>query len=488
MSGGPVVARRPGGEAFTDTGSLRPVRAALWFGFFNAMTWQVALGTPMVMLGEQLGASTFAIGTAYSFLYLLTPVQVLATSLLPRFGCRRMMLSGWGTRSLFLLPVIWLAWLAPEQGSTWHVAVFLLSLFLFTLARSFGSCAWLPWINALLTAENRGRYFASEQAISGIAGVGTLLICSLSLAVMPLYDAFLIQYAFAFAGSWFAYAALARLPDAPRPGALPLRTVVEQTPRLLLEPGPFRQFVTIGVLLGAAVTAIPPFCAYYLKVGPGDSPARIVFYTLIQYVGVISGAILIRKQVDRVGARPFFLLSLTVYVVIALFWIVLLRGWARGLDYVPVVYFLVGFAASCWAAANMKYLPLAIAPERRTLAFSVHAAVTAVASGVAASAWGLVIKSGGPEPGVDVGWFQIYFLAALVTLVPVAFLVGRLPAAAGVSIDWQLATLTLRPFRGFTNLATLVLPRAGGTGPATRAAREPDGNVSPGEAESPRTP
>ena len=89
--------------------SLRPFRPGLMFGFFNAMTWQVALGTPMVLFAERLGASAFAVGLAYSFVFVLTPVQVLATALLPKYGYKRMMLSGWGLRSLFLLPPVALA-------------------------------------------------------------------------------------------------------------------------------------------------------------------------------------------------------------------------------------------------------------------------------------------------------------------------------------------------------------------------------------------
>ena len=60
---------------------LHRVRPALEFAFFNALTWQIAVGTPMVLFAQRLGASPFAVGLAYGFLYLLMPVQVLATSL-----------------------------------------------------------------------------------------------------------------------------------------------------------------------------------------------------------------------------------------------------------------------------------------------------------------------------------------------------------------------------------------------------------------------
>ena len=62
--------------------SLRPFRAGYWFGGFNGLTWMMSLGTPMVLLIEHLGGSTIQVGMASSFVFLLLPVQVLATSTL----------------------------------------------------------------------------------------------------------------------------------------------------------------------------------------------------------------------------------------------------------------------------------------------------------------------------------------------------------------------------------------------------------------------
>jgi hypothetical protein len=161
-------------------------------------------------------------------------------------------------------------------------------------------------------------------------------------------------------------------------------------------------------------------------------------------------------------------LALGLYAVVAGFWIVLLGGWAGGLAFVPASYFLVGFAASSWAAANMKYLPLAIPADSQTLAFSVHTAVTAVASGLSATVWGLFIKAGGVVPAVDVPAFIAFFGVLLLLLAVAGVLIRRLPAAAGVAVEWSLGGLALRPFRGFTFLATLVVTRPAAKPPKPR--------------------
>ena len=38
---------------------LLPFRPGLAFAFFNALAWQIGIGTPMVLFAEQLGATPF---------------------------------------------------------------------------------------------------------------------------------------------------------------------------------------------------------------------------------------------------------------------------------------------------------------------------------------------------------------------------------------------------------------------------------------------
>ncbi|MFI5356817.1 MAG: hypothetical protein ACHQ4G_05735 [Opitutales bacterium] len=95
---------------------LHPFRSGLVFAFFNALVWQVAIGTPMVLFAERLGASSFQVGLAYSFIFLQTPLLVLLTALIPRFGFKAVSLGGWAARSVFLLLPLGLAILAPEVG------------------------------------------------------------------------------------------------------------------------------------------------------------------------------------------------------------------------------------------------------------------------------------------------------------------------------------------------------------------------------------
>ena len=135
----------------------------------------IGLGTPMVLFAEALGASALQVGLASSFLYLVLPVQVLATASLARLGYKRQMVMGWWIRALFLLVPLGLALYAPQPPASWMADLFVASVLGFCLLRAFGTAAHLPWMAAILPVEVRGRFFATDHMLTSGLGVGTLL-------------------------------------------------------------------------------------------------------------------------------------------------------------------------------------------------------------------------------------------------------------------------------------------------------------------------
>src|SRR5688572_1057520 len=381
---------------------MAPFRPGLVFAFFNALAWQIGIGTPMVLFAEQLGATPFEVGLAYSFVFVLTPVQIVSTALLPRFGFKALMLGGWRTRSFFLgVPAI-LAVLAMYGEKSWMVQALVGSVFFFCLFRSIGAASGTSWFYAILPDSVRGRYFASDQFVSAVAGVGTLLASAALFALLPVYSALLVQYAIALIGSSVSYYSLKKLPDAERPTSISLRMVLRDTPRHLFARSTFRTYVWLAV--GAAIlsTPIPPFSAYYLKVGPKLSTGQIMLFEVLRYLGVMAAAWVIRRRIDVTGARPFFLLALATYAALGTYWWFFLENGFGGIPGIMVAYFLLGLGAATWNIANLNYLPQIISSEERTLAVSVHGAVTACIGGLSPVIWGIFLKSGdGAARGIN---------------------------------------------------------------------------------------
>ncbi|HEY0945510.1 MAG TPA: MFS transporter [Opitutaceae bacterium] len=459
---------------------LSPFRSGLVFGFFNALTWQIGIGTPMVLFAEALGASPLQVGLAYSFVFLLTPIQILSTALLPKHGFKKVMLGGWGMRSVFLSVPIVLAVLAPQLGPRgWMVHALVGSVFLFCFFRSIGAAAIIPWLYSILPVDARGRYFANDQFISGIGGVATLLASAALFGLLPTYPALLVQYTIALFGSTLSYFALKRLPDAPNPTSIDFRVVFRDTPRHMFTPSPFRHYLWLAVWYTVLSTSIPPFAAYYLKVGPGLSAGQIMLFEVLRYSGVIVAAWAIRRRIDVTGARPFFLLSLVLYAFVAAYWWLYLQRGAEGVTGVFLVYFLLGLGAACWTIANLNYLPKVTSAADRTLMVSIQGAITACIGGFAPIIWGLFLKSGtAEEPAINVPVFQWLFVSVLVSAVVLSSLIARLPEDKKTPVEpLIIGNAVLRPFRAATYLVNLIdlqnLTRARPPGPPPGAASPP---------------
>jgi len=435
---------------------LHPYSHGLYFSFFNALNWQVAIGIPTVLFMQQLGADSFQVGLVFSWTFLLTPVQVLATAFLPQLGFKRLTLAGWSLRGWCLLVPIGLAILAPTQPSNWMIYSMAATMFLYSLTRAVGAAALTTWMFQLVPTRIQGRYWATDQILSGVAVVGSLVFYSVLFTLLPIYWAFVVQYATAVFGAWMAHRHLNALPDVDRPKVLSLEKVVTETPRLIFSPSLFRTYLWLSVALFFTITPIAPFTAYYLKSTAGLTTASIMLLTMLTYFGLIGANWHMRSSMDEYGAKPFFRLSYALFGLIATGWLAFLQTGGKWLLMLPPIYLLQGAASGYWTSANLNYLSKIIPDKDRALPVSIHGAVITFIGGCAPVLWGLVIKDHGNPPAVSVPAFEAFFSLLLLTTIALFWLVRRLPEMTGSGEALLHGGWLLRPFRGLGNLINLI--------------------------------
>ena len=90
-------------------------------------------------------------------------------------------------------------------------------LFGFNLSRGISSCAWLPWITALVPGPLRGKYLARDAAVQNLASFITFLIAAACLAGDPRSWQFAVLFAFSAVMGAVSLAFLKRIPDAEMP-------------------------------------------------------------------------------------------------------------------------------------------------------------------------------------------------------------------------------------------------------------------------------
>ena len=90
-----------------------------------------------------------------------------------------------------------------------------LAVFGFCFFRAFGVACHVPWFAGILPDRMRGRFFATEQAVTSSVGVVALLSCAALFAFLPPYPSFVLVYCTALFGSAMAVVSLLRLPPGP---------------------------------------------------------------------------------------------------------------------------------------------------------------------------------------------------------------------------------------------------------------------------------
>jgi MFS family permease len=437
---------------------LYPYRRGLYFAFFNALNWQVATGTPTVLFMAFLGADAFQTGLVYGWPLLLTPVQVLATVLLPRLGFKRLTLAGWGARSWFLLVPLGLAVQSRHGVAPWMIVAMVAAMFFYSLSRSVGAAAITTWLQGLVPEAVRGRYWSTDQIMGGAASVGTLLLCAACFTWLPLGWAFCVLYVFSITGAWQALRCLKTLPDIERPTVMGLAEIRKDTPRHLFGPGPFRPYLWLAVLYFVVTTPLVPFGAYYLRAVAGISSASIMGYTVVQYVGVIGGNWFMRSRIDRTGARPFFRFTSVLVGLIAAGWLGCL-AWTPLVPWLmPALYFMLGASTGIFTAANASYLAKILPEAERALPVALHGALSYFIGGLAPVAWGLLLKGGGPVPSVNLQAFQWFFIFTLAGAAALVVMAHRLKEAAGHVDPLLDGGWLFRPFRVASALISLAVP------------------------------
>src|SRR5215468_12253290 len=202
-----VVAREPGEVSFPEG-----LNNAFVFSFFNALSFQIVLSSPMVLYARTLGASATVLGIIAGMMPLLVIFQIPAASYIPRLGFKRFVFAGWGTRVMFIFAMALVPLTGGFLDARNRLGLMLMLLFCFNLSRGISSCAWLPWITALVPPSLRGKYLVRDAAVQNMGSFLTFLVAAGCLAGESHSWQFAVLFAFSAINGAISLTFLKRIP------------------------------------------------------------------------------------------------------------------------------------------------------------------------------------------------------------------------------------------------------------------------------------
>ncbi|MBI3416892.1 MAG: MFS transporter [Verrucomicrobia bacterium] len=421
---------------------------AFSFAAFNALSFQIVLGSPMVLYAKSLDASATVLGIIAGMMPLLVIFQIPAANYVDRIGYKKFVYAGWGIRVAFIFVIALVPITAGFLNATTRLALILLLLFAFNLSRGISSCAWLPWMTTLVPAEVRGKYLAREAGFVNLASFTTVMLAALCLGKQPAASQFAITFVFSALMGAVSLSFLKRIPDAP----VQEHISVSKTPvpyREMTRFAPFRKLLWEVAAWAVAYGGMTTFTVAFLKAESAMAEGTILMVSAFAFLGGFGSLWFLGPRIDRLGSKPVLVFSFGAWLVILAGWAAVAGGWLPlRMSLILMLQFCMGLAAALVNMANTRLAMAIIPPMGRNHFFAIYSVVLNVTLGLAPIFWGLLIDAvgAGEWHSGAFRWnrFSIFFAAVWLAFVVSLLLSRRLEEPAAASTEALLKELLIQ--------------------------------------------
>lgn len=424
LAGAPIIPL----STLSGVGLPIGVAWANWFAFFNALSWGVVLGAPLFLFAKQLGAGDGLLGLIAALPPLLAVLHIPGNHLIPKLGYRRMMLWGWGSRTMAIALIALIPMLIPRR----EVALFLLVLLLatFSACRGLAGGAWMPWLATLVPTDVRGKFFLRDQLFGQTGNVLALILVTVIFNVIRGPLAFSITFAIATLGGLVSVLCMTAVPDVTNID-LHAQAGSRMSFMEMLAVRQFRLLCTFSVASMLVMGALVVFTVAYLHDVAKLPSADIIGLTTFSTFGGVASLFWCGKVLDKVGSRPILTASLMALVLVFVFWFLLAAGVIPPLlPVLGLIYLVSGIAGINFSAANNRLQSLQVPELGRNHYFALLLVLLNVAAGVSPLIWGLVLEAIGNRQvyisALDFNRYAILFGTCALMLIPVIALLQRL--------------------------------------------------------------
>lgn len=390
------------------------------FALFNALSFQMILGSPMVLYAKSLGANATTLGVIAGMTAMLVIFQIPAARFVDRLGYKRFVVSGWSIRTIFVVLMTLVPLSHPWVPPAGRLGILLGLLFLFNVSRGISSCGWLPWISAIVPTTMRGRHLTTDAAMVNLASLAAFWLAAFVLGENAGPWEFSALFGFAALTAMISLAFLRRIPEEARVEAA--TTAISRPPlREMLRVIEFRRLLGMNLAWSLANGGVLTFIVAYLKGTAGLSEREILMLTSFTFAGGLTNQLLLRSFLDRHGSKPVLIAGCGIWTALMTGWSLVAGDvWSAGIIGLGALAFGVGLASSLMNLANLR-LAMISAPEAgRSHYFAVFSVVANVTLGVSPVLWGVLVDACS-ELRVDLGVFTLNRYSLLFGLTALCF-------------------------------------------------------------------
>lgn len=392
------------------------------FSFFNAVSFQIVLGAPVILFAKLLGASSFLLGTIAALTPLLNILQLLAARFLHRVGYKRFVLAGWGARIFFTFCIAVLP-LLPGLSLSTRLGLLIAALFCFNLLRGFSAGAWLPWLTALVPASVRGRFLSRDNAFMHLGCLAALLLSAWVMTGSVEADEYVAVFGIGLVSALISLWFVRRIPEAESAEERKRSGAPVPWAAMLRYP-PFAKLLWFTTIYMTVIGSLGVFTVEYQVVRGKFSESMILLLSAWSFVGALAGLAITAPRLDATGSKPWLRHGLVIMALVIFGWFLLASGLLPGWPaLVAALNFFGGLAGAIFGVANTRITMGSVPAMGRNHFFALFTVVSGLGLGGAPMVWGAMLDTLGTLDVVlgemTINRYSVYF-AVLVVLAGLA--------------------------------------------------------------------
>lgn len=360
------------------------------FEVFNTASWSVVLGAPMLLFLQHLNATATILAMAACLPPILNILQIPAARFVERVGYRRFVLSGWTTRSVFVIGMTIVAFLPDSVDRTTRIVMMLFLSFGYNFMRGISVCGMLPWFTHIVPESRRGEFLAKDQSAGALSAVTCLFIAGSLLEIHDAWYSFGIVFFLSAVTAFISLMFLRRIPD------VPVEVIAQNTTPMpwldMFFYPPFLKYTRYNVIVNMALGASGVFWVRYFRTFLNVSESNVLFVACFSTLMLAVGLFMVTPLIDRAGNKPALTFSGILLICHFIGWASVAAGIIPFNDIVLCIQiFTSGLGGALWNLANVRMVMGIVPVMGRPHFLALYSVASNLTLGIVPLVWGPIM-------------------------------------------------------------------------------------------------
>jgi len=378
----------------TTIEKLRGLRWSIASNSANTVFVQYTFfGSIFVLFLNELGLSKGQIGFLLSLLPFTGLISIFIAPAVARFGYKRTYVTAWAGRTIVATFMLLTPWVASVYGLDVTLIFISVTVAAFSLVRSIGMTANMPWVQEYVPDTMRGKYTATSNMYTSVIGFAAVSLGGFVLGRVVGLPGFVILISVGvlsgFLSTWLASFI---------PGGAPIPNRPEEKRKrdlgAALRDGNYMRYLVGVALLTLATVPLGSFLPLFMREEVGLLPGNIVLLQIGTLGGGLATSFIWGWAADRYGSKPVMLWGLLLRMSLPVLWMIMPRHSPLSLPIALAIALFQGVADMGWGIGSARLLYVSVVPNaKRSDYMALYNAWTGIAGGISQLVGGQLLQA-----------------------------------------------------------------------------------------------